>query len=65
MKGYYRQLGYENVIFVSATQKDNMDGLKRMMFEEIKKRHVMIYPNYLKDGYEFMPDFTKAVQEEE
>jgi len=65
MKGYYRQLGYENVIFVSATQKENIDGLKQMMFEEIKKRHVMIYPNYLKDGYEFTPDFSKAVQEEE
>lgn len=65
MKGYYRQLGYEHVIFVSATRKENIDGLKRMMFEEIKKRHVMIYPNYLKDGYEFTPDFSKAVQEEE
>jgi GTP-binding protein HflX len=65
MKGYYRQLGYEKVIFVSATQKENIDGLKRMMFEEIKKRHIMIYPNYLKDGYEFTPDFSKAVQEEE
>ena len=51
MKGYYRQLGYENVIFVSATRKENMDGLKRMMFEEIKKKHVMIYPNYLNLDY--------------
>lgn len=65
MKGYYRQLGYEHVIFVSATRKENIDGLKRLMFGEIKKRHVMIYPNYLKDGYEFTPDFSKAVQEEE
>jgi len=65
MKGYYRQLGYEKVIFVSATQKQNMDGLKQMMFEEIKKKHVMIYPNYLRDGYEFTPDFSKAEQEEE
>lgn len=65
MKGYYRHLGYEHVIFVSATRKENIDGLKRMMFEEIKKRHVMIYPNYLKDGYEFTPDFSKAMQEEE
>lgn len=65
MKGYYRQLGYENVIFVSATRKENMDGLKRMMFEEIKKRHIMIYPNYLQDGYEFTPEFSKAMREEE
>lgn len=65
MKGYYRQLGYEHVIFVSAIRKENIDGLKRLMFGEIKKRHVMIYPNYLKDGYEFTPDFSKAVQEEE
>jgi len=65
MKGYYRQLGYKHIIFVSATKRENVDELKRMMFEEVKKKHVMIYPNYLKDGYEFSSDFAKAVQEEE
>ncbi len=55
MKGYYRQAGYENIVFVSATTGENILQLKQMLFEEVRKRHIQIYPNYLKDGYEFSP----------
>src|SRR5688572_1283242 len=65
MKRIYRQHGFEKVVFVSATRGENMQELKTIMFEEIRKRHIQVYPNYLKNGYEFSPDFTKAVQEEE
>jgi GTPase len=65
MKRIYRQHGFERVVFVSATRGENMQELKTIMFEEIRKKHIQIYPNYLKNGYEFSPDFTKAVQEEE
>jgi GTP-binding protein HflX len=65
MKRYYRQHGFENVVFISATQGENIHELKRIMFEEIRKKHIQIYPNYLKNGYEFSPDFTQAVREEE
>lgn len=65
MKGNYRQQGFENIVFISATKGENIDELKAVMFEEIKRKHIQIYPNYLKDGYEFSPDFTKGVQEEE
>ena len=55
MRGYYRQLGFENVIFVSATTNHNMNSLKKMIFDEVKRKHLMIYPNFFKDGYEFAP----------
>ena len=55
MKGYYRQLGYEQVIFVSATTNQNITELKRMIFEEVKRKHVQIYPNFFKEGFEFSP----------
>lgn len=55
MKGYYRQAGFENIIFVSATEGENISGLKQLIFEEVKKKHIQIYPNYLQDGYEFSP----------
>jgi len=55
MKGYYRQMGFENVVFVSATTNKNINDLKRMLFEEVKRKHLMIYPNFFKDGYEFAP----------
>ncbi len=65
MKRNYRQHGFEKVVFVSATHGENISELKTIMFEEIRKKHIQIYPNYLQNGYEFSPDFTKAVQEEE
>lgn len=55
MKGYYRHMGYEQVIFVSAATGYNITELKRLMFEEVKKKHLQIFPNFLKDGYVFSP----------
>ncbi len=47
LKGYYRSLGYEHVVFVSATTKANIDELRKQIYEEVRKKHLMIYPNYL------------------
>ncbi len=55
MTGFYRELGYEHIIFVSATKNENITALKKMIFEEVKKKHVQIFPNFLKKGYEFSP----------
>ncbi len=55
MKGYYRQMGYSHVIFVSATTNFNIMELKRMIFEVVKEKHLQIYPNFLQDGYVFSP----------
>jgi GTP-binding protein HflX len=61
MKGYYRDQGFSNVIFVSAQTGENMLELRRLIFEEVKKEHIRIFPNYLKDGYEFAPFKTEEV----
>jgi GTPase len=56
MMGYYRQMGYEKVIFVSAATNENIVALKQLIFEEVKRKHLQLYPNFLKDGgYEFSP----------
>jgi GTP-binding protein HflX len=56
MIGYYRQMGYEKVIFVSATTGENIVALKQLIFEEVKRKHIQLYPNSLKEGgYEFSP----------
>lgn len=65
MEGYYHQKGFDKLVFVSASRKENIDELKAMMFEEIKNRHVMIYPNYLKDDSQFYSTFVEKEQEEE
>ena len=55
MKGYYREAGFEHIVFVSAATGENILDLKQLIFEEVKKKHLQIYPNFLKDGYEFSP----------
>jgi GTP-binding protein HflX len=56
MRGYYKQMGYEKIVFVSATTGENILALKQMIFEEVKKKHLQLYPNFLKEGgFEFSP----------
>jgi GTP-binding protein HflX len=49
MKGYYRQHGYDNIVFVSAATKENIDVLRNVITEEVKKKHLTIFPNFLKE----------------
>ena len=56
MMAYYREMGYEKIIFVSAATGENIVALKQMIFEEVKRKHLQLYPNFLKEGgYEFSP----------
>lgn len=66
MKGYYREHGFKNIVFLSATTKENMDVFKKALYEEVKKKHLSIYPNYLQEGtpsraWEDMPAEDRSV----
>jgi GTP-binding protein HflX len=52
-RGNYRQHGFDNVVFISAEKKKNINALRKMLFEEVKKKHMKIYPNYVA-GMEFV-----------
>lgn len=65
MSGYYRQQGYQHVVFASAATGENIPELKATMLEQIKKRHIQIFPNYLKTGYDYTQDYSAQAQEEE
>ena len=55
MKKYYQEHGYKNTVFVSAATKENLDELKKVIFEEVRRRHLQIYPNYVNgNAYHFM-----------
>lgn len=47
IKSHYRELCYQNVVFVSATTRRNIDELKKVIFDAVKEKHVKIYPNYV------------------
>ncbi len=51
MKGFYRDHGFDRIVFVSATAKQNIDQLKEALFSEVRKKHMMIYPNYINHGF--------------
>jgi GTPase len=57
IKGYYREQGFSNVVFVSATRRENINELKRLLFESVKEKHMKIYPNYVfNDQFDFQPE---------
>ncbi len=47
MAAKYRQHGFDKIVFVSAFTKENIPELKRVMLEEIKKKHLSLYPNFV------------------
>lgn len=47
VKGRYREMGFSNVVFVSATTRENLDSLRKVIFDAVRKKHMKIYPNYV------------------
>lgn len=41
------QNGKESAVYISAKKKTNIDQMKDMIFDQVKKVHLEIYPNYL------------------
>lgn len=57
IRGYYRQQGFEKVVFISATAKENIAELKQVLFDEVKKKYLQIYPNYVHSAsYDYFGD---------
>ncbi len=40
-------------IFISAAEKINIDELKKLVYENVKEKHLMIYPNFLNGEYKY------------
>lgn len=55
LRGHYRDLGYAHTVFISATNRINVDGLRKFLFEEVKQRHITFYPNYI-DSSQYQSD---------
>src|SRR5690349_1108330 len=47
MERYYGSQGFARVVFVSATTRLNVSLLRRVIFDEVLKKHMQIYPNYV------------------
>jgi GTP-binding protein HflX len=54
-KNYYREQGYKSIVFISAVTKENIDELKKTIFEEVRSKHIKIYPNFANgNAFEFI-----------
>ena len=40
-------------IFISAADKINIEELKKLVYENVKEKHLMIYPNFLNGEYKY------------
>ncbi len=49
VKGRY---SHANVVMVSAATKQNLEELKKVIFEAVKEKHIKIYPNYAARSWE-------------
>lgn len=51
LKRTYLNSEAQEVVFISATEKENIQELREVILEKVKKRHFTIFPNYLKDTF--------------
>ncbi|KYG76193.1 GTP-binding protein HflX [Roseivirga ehrenbergii] len=51
LKKTYLNAEGESVVFISAEKKENIAEMREVIFEKVKKQHMTIFPNYLKDTY--------------
>ena len=53
MKQYHKSLNDKKskTVFISAEKKLNLSDLREVVFNEVKKKHLKIFPNYLKDQF--------------
>lgn len=59
MKGFYREHGFEHIVFISATAKENITQLKQVLFEQVREKHMKIYPHYIKQENDFYSENWK------
>ncbi|HLF33263.1 MAG TPA: GTPase HflX [Cyclobacteriaceae bacterium] len=48
LEDLYYNMHTGNGIYISALSRKNIDLLKTILYNEVKKKHILIYPNYLK-----------------
>jgi len=51
LKKTYFSKGEHDAVFISATEKQNMEEFRDVLMKKVKKRHNQIFPNYLEDSY--------------
>jgi GTPase len=59
----YLQKNTENVVFISAELKENLDELRAILLDKVKDRHILIYPNWKEENAFMFTDWEAASKE--
>jgi GTP-binding protein HflX len=51
-KRYYRELGFEHIVFLSASTKQNLQEFRDTLGKLVMEKFMKIYPNYMPATYE-------------
>ncbi len=51
LKKTYLNSASDHVVFISAENRENIQEMREVILELVKKRHLEIFPNYLKDTF--------------
>ena len=51
LKKMFVNKGEHRAVFISAEEKENIEELRKVIFEEVQQKHLTIFPNYLKTDY--------------
>ena len=54
--GYYRSLGFNHVVFLSAISKQNLQTFREMLGKLVEEKFAQVYPSYARptmDSYDF------------
>lgn len=57
--GYYKDLGYKHIVFLSARSKENLQTFRTVLGRLVKERFMQIYPNYVfPEGVENLDNYS-------
>ncbi len=64
LKQTYLNKNTENVVFISAEKKENLNELRTILLEKVKEKHFQIYPNWLSSHATTWTDWEKLAEEQ-
>ncbi|MDJ1468446.1 GTPase HflX [Cytophagaceae bacterium DM2B3-1] len=64
LKQTYLKKNTENVVFISAEKKENLEELRTILLEKVKEKHFLIYPNWMPENAAMWKDWETVAENE-
>ncbi len=64
LKQTYLTKNTDNVVFISAQKKENLDELRSILLQKVKEKHFQIYPNWVPEHAAMWKDWETLAENE-